>query len=402
MKKYLLGTTALVAAGMLVSAGDAAAQAKTQPVQVSVGGYHGQFLGYVSQDDRAGASATGKPAKTDVQSDSEIHFNGRTTLDNGITVGFRVELEGNSSSDQIDESYMFVESKFGRLEIGSLNNVAYRMHYKAPDVFTRGWLNEGNVQNFVVNTTRSPIFDSTLGVTAPRFFDNDSEKVNYYTPRFEGFQFGLTYVPEASQDRNGAVPQKDVGLTAGATYQNGFAVAGNFVRSFSGFDVAASAGYFRWQAPDNTGGVKADNPTLWNTGLNLGYAGFKVGASYGKITKGRVAGAGTFGAAPSFANAARLEGRAFDVGASYTFGPAAVALTYFNGDNDSSPTTGGTASSSGKDKFTALALTGNYKLGPGVNWDAALWTSKFQGNNSTTNLDDNKASGFVTGLVLVF
>lgn len=101
------------------------AQSKVQPIEVSIGGFHGQFVSYVDQDNVGDRSngRSGKLTPVDVTSDSEIHFNGRTTLDNGITLGFRLELEGNTAADQIDESYMFVEGGFGRVELGSLNNV---------------------------------------------------------------------------------------------------------------------------------------------------------------------------------------------------------------------------------------------------------------------------------------
>ncbi len=80
MKKHLLGTTALVAAGMFAMADTAAAQTKVGPVQVSVGGYYAEYVSYTSQDD-VGATTTGGSGKLtqfDQWSDKEIHFNGRT------------------------------------------------------------------------------------------------------------------------------------------------------------------------------------------------------------------------------------------------------------------------------------------------------------------------------------
>ena len=169
MKKQLLGTTALVAAGLFVlaDAGPASAQQKVEPIKVSVGGYVGAFVSIVDQDDvgNTAAGRDGELALIDTHTDQEIHFNGRTTLANGITIGFRIELEGNTEGDQIDESYLFLESKFGRLELGQVNNVHYRMAYKAPDVFTRGWVNEGNFTNVMVNPTGSPNGDSTINTT---------------------------------------------------------------------------------------------------------------------------------------------------------------------------------------------------------------------------------------------
>jgi outer membrane protein OmpU len=389
MKKQLLGTTALVAASMLAWSGDASAQ-KVQPVQVTVGGYFGQWLGYVDQDERSGASASGSPAKFDTRYDQEIHFNGRTTLDNGITVGFRVELEGATSGDQIDETYAFVESRFGRLEVGSLNSVNYKMHYTAPDVFTRGFVQEGQVFDWLVNTTGSPVSDSMFGNTVSRMWDNDSEKINYYTPRIEGFQVGFSYTPEARQDSN-AVIQESVG------YQNGWSAAGNFVRTFGSFDIAASLGYQTWSSPD---GNTAPDPEQYNAGLVVGFAGFKVGGSYGKMKDARQATSGTNAAAATGPGVTANNGRAWNAGASYTFGPASVSLTYMDTRNDDS--FAGSTTAIGDDKFTVLSLAGKYLIGPGVSIEAALFHSKMRGNNPTTETDDNKATGFITGMLLVF
>ena len=214
MRKQLLGTTALVAAGLcvLADAGPVSAQQKVEPIKVTIGGYVAPFVSFVDQDDVGPPNAStpagqgGKLLKVDTHTDQEIHFNGRTTLANGITIGFNIQLEGNTSGDQIDESFTFVQGNFGRIEIGQLNNVAYRMHFKAPDVFTRGGINEGNLPNFVLNPTGSPNNDSTILVTKHRFFDNDSDKINFYSPRIAGFQFGASYVPNATQDTAAPTP----------------------------------------------------------------------------------------------------------------------------------------------------------------------------------------------------
>jgi len=397
MKKHLLGTTALVAAGLFGLVDTAAAQTKVQPIQVSVGGYWGEFVSYTSQDDRGGAAFNQKLTQFDQWSDKEIHFNGRTTLDNGLTIGFRLELEGNTdASDQIDETYMFIEGRFGRLEIGALNNVQYRMGYNAPEAQTRPWSNEGNIFNVLANNTGSPLFDSMLGTTRSRFFDNDSEKLNYYTPRFEGFQLGVSYIPNSAQDRNGA---PDPISTA---YSRGLAAAVNFVRTFGAFDVAASAGYMRWQAPDIGVTGSSSDPKQWNVGLQLGYAGFKVGGSYGKISDGRGGASGTNATASTAGTAVTgVEGRAWDAGIMYTFGPAAVSLNYIDGRNDDGNVVTGTGG--GDDKFTMLSLAGKYTLGPGVSLEANVWTAKLE-SNGTGGLpnSENKGTGGVVGVVLVF
>ncbi len=95
-----------------------------------------QWVGYASQDDDLGVGGDARNdfSGTNTASDSEIHFKGSTTLDNGLQFGVNVQLEGNTSGDQIDESYLFVTGSFGRVEVGSENTAQYKMQYSAPDV----------------------------------------------------------------------------------------------------------------------------------------------------------------------------------------------------------------------------------------------------------------------------
>ncbi len=393
--RRLLATTALTFVGVWSGAGHA--QTNVEPLKLTVGGFFGQFVSYIHQDDVAARAngSSGKVTRIDESSNSEIHFNGRMGLANGLTLGFRVELEANTDADQIDESYMFLESRFGRLELGSINNVAYRMHYEAPEAFTRGWLtDDGNLTNNVVNPTGSPSLDSTLIGTQNRFFDNDSEKINYYTPRFSGFQVGVSYIPNSAQDRNSA---PDPISTA---YSRGLAAGANFVRTFGSFDVATSLGYMTWEGPQTSPTTSAPDPDAWQAGLQVGYAGLKVGGSYAEIRDGRSGSSGTNAAASTAGTGAnRVDGRAWNLGAMYTFGPAAVSLTYADGRNDSSPAAG---PSFGDDKFTGVSLAGKYTLGPGVSFEGVLFRTEFEGSGSTPPPNDNTATGLLFGLLLTF
>lgn len=405
MRKQLLGTTALVAAGLFVvaDAGPVSAQQKVEPIKVTIGGYVAPFVSFVDQDD-VGAAAPGTPAgragklvKIDTHTDQEIHFNGRTTLANGITIGFNVQLEANTSGDQIDESYTFVQGNFGRIEIGQINSVVYRMHFKAPDVFSRGGINEGNLPNFVANPTGSPTNDSTFLATNNRFFDNDGDKINFYTPRAGGFQFGVTYVPDSTQDTAAPTPRS-------TRYTQGYGVGANFVRALGPVNVQASAGYFTWQGPQLSATTNAPDPDLIQFGLVVGFGGFAIGASYAEVNDGRSnSGVPATAAVTAGAGPLRQEGRAYDIGASYTTGPVSVSITYFNGNNDDSPVA---AASLGDDEATGVALAGKYVLGPGISLDVLIFTVSLEGNGPpptpTSAPRNNDATGGVVGLVLVF
>src|SRR5690349_13470965 len=127
MKRQGWNSPALVAglAGIspVLLAGQAAAE---EGIKLSVGGFFRSAYMIVA-DDNDFAEA-GEDHNTDgFFSDAEIHFVGRTTLDNGLEVGARVELEGeteppsegNAGNGQIDEAWIWFSGGFGEIRIGS-------------------------------------------------------------------------------------------------------------------------------------------------------------------------------------------------------------------------------------------------------------------------------------------
>ena len=413
MKKQLLSTSALVAAGLVATAGAASAQTApaSSPIQITVGGYMYNFLSYTDQKDRTmgsgSAGITAKPTPVQVNTDNEIWFQGKTTLANGISVALRVELEANTESDQIDESFGIVEGAFGRIEIGSTDNSAYKMSIHAPDAGMG--IAIAGVQSFTSNVVANPsgssILDTPINTTLPRMTDNDSEKISYFTPRFEGFQIGLSYVPELTQDRAGIG-----GVRYNSnTYHSGFTAGLNFTRAFGPIDIAASAGYARFSKPDSTavtGNGTLSDPQGYLAGAQVGYAGFRVGGSYLKQKDFAAVSAGQTGAATAMSGAGwtgatgqLLNGQSYDLGLTYTFGPAVVGIDYFHGKNKGLTTAGNGA---GSDRVDGGAVTGRYQLGPGVNVEASVFHFEVKGNATTSGYDKNNATGLMTGLLLNF
>ena len=95
MKRALYGSTALVAASLLAGQAQAA-----DGVKLGVGGfYHGAAGAAISENWDNGGIEGNTRAHAFKQS-IEVYFSGETTLDIGLTVGARVELEGQTAGDQ--------------------------------------------------------------------------------------------------------------------------------------------------------------------------------------------------------------------------------------------------------------------------------------------------------------
>src|SRR5262245_4611567 len=113
MKKLLLGTSALFGAAAVATPALA-----EEPIKLAVGGFFKTaYMVVIDDDDEI---ELGNERNTDgFFSDSEIFFTGSTVLDNGLEVGARVELEGETDGDQIDEAWIFFSGGFGEVRIGS-------------------------------------------------------------------------------------------------------------------------------------------------------------------------------------------------------------------------------------------------------------------------------------------
>lgn len=365
MKKVLLGTTALVAAGMMASSPVVAAE----KISAKLGGYMEQWVGYSSIDDATGRDVDG----FDIKSDSEIFFLGSTTLDNGIEFGINVQLEANSNSgDQIDESYLIVKGSFGEINLGDENSAMYKMHYAPTDYGIT--LNSGDQGDWAaIGSTGGPsgsgYFRNPYGSTyIEPAAANDATKLTYYTPRFGGFQLGASYAPDANQDNN-TTPNRDTVLSDMVT------VGANFKGEFSGVSLGASAGYGTFlNAPTN-----AEEPQAYNFGLTIGFGGFEVGGSYAK----------------SEDNSNGIDGDGYNIGVSYTTGPLGVSLSYFTGDREGL----GTVANPESEQKT-VHLSANYTLGPGVTAAATLGHAEF--DSDTAGVGENEATYLVTGIKLSF
>ncbi|HEY9567904.1 MAG TPA: porin [Thalassobaculum sp.] len=365
MKKVLLGTSALVAAGMMASTPVLAAE----KISVRVGGYMEQWFGYSSVDDRAGRDLDG----FNHTSDSEIHFVGSTTLDNGIEFGVNVQLEANSNSgDQIDESYLYAQGSFGEINLGDENSAMYKMHYSPTDYGIT--LNTGDQGDWAglsgSGLTSAGFFRGTLGSTyvEPQQA-NDTAKLTYYTPRFGGFQFGASYAPDDRQDNND-LADRDTRLTDMVTF------GANYKGEFGGFSVGVSGGYGTYLSAPNG----SNEPEAWNAGLVVGFGGFQLGGSY----------------ADSSETNNGTDGEAYNVGVSYTTGPLGVSLNYFNGEVKGNIGSGGTVAQTEQDTFH---LAANYTLGPGVVASATLGHAMFESDDVA---GEQEATYLVTGIKLSF
>ena len=355
MKKHLLASSALVAAGCVALTSGAVAQNKPT---LSVGGYLNEIVGVIINKPDTHADT----AALDVHNDGEIHFRGNATLDNGIKIKAQAELEISehsnyyrptppggpiTSQDIIDEVYVNVSGSFGQLRLGQDDSVGWLMLAGYSGSWATGvgqtlafdaneWVNTGVTPGWILSIVSG---------------SGDGEKLSYISPRISGLQVGFSYTPNT-------VEHNDWEFSTTDGVHNMIAGAINYVGKFGETSVG---GGFAYETGKNEGG---DNPKDWAVALRADFGPARVAGAYRDIAKDK---------------------RIFDVGVRYKMGANSFSLTYANGQQHKSVGTG---------KRTAAMLSYARQLGAGVKWHANLIHAN--GGNKKTGL------AFSTGIGLSF
>lgn len=350
MKKQLFATTAIVAAfGMGASA------AQAQDASLSLSAFSNFYANWVDQDVPGGGY---HESDYDFSTNTEFSVNGEVTLDNGITAGMMVQVEadnndGNGATDNIDENIVFLEGSFGLIELGHEDGASDTMRYGATSVKAVYPGTFNNTTGTFVNLNGSTPILTGFGDSG------DATKVNYYTPRFAGFQLGITHAPDANADA--VFPGRAAGENT--DFWEGGA---NYVNSFNGFDLAASL-----TGTTFNGSNGGDN---WNAspGLVLGFGGFEIGGSAG------------------FGETGGEDTVAYDLGVGYSVGPWSMSLTGFMAEQD--------LAGGGEDERSEVALGINYALGPGV----SVYASGAVGELDNDSAADNDYTSLLGGVGVSF
>ena len=296
MKRALLGTTALLGAGL---AGAQPAEADS-PITLSVGGFFRTAYLIVADDDGLRTPFDPEPGfdknKDGVFSDAEIHIMGRTVLDNGLEVGARVELEGETKGDtdpgddeddgdQIDEAWVYFAGGFGEFRVGSDDEALANACILPP----------GGTANFSAfspnqwgaNAAGSFLFGTVTNSACSGVDDkSDAQKILYFSPVFAGFQLAASYTPnpdsETHVDGVGphvGMPPKNLGDNSPDADHDASVY---LTYSYQGRDWGLTwGGGGSWEfGTDSDEFTDYEDQDFYQTGLNLDVGRFSIGGVF--------------------------------------------------------------------------------------------------------------------------
>jgi outer membrane protein OmpU len=356
MKKVLLGTSALLGAGLVASPAFAA-----EGIKLSVGGFF--KTAYMVNFDDDGEGEPGNDTATDgFFSDSEIYFRGSTVLDNGLEVGARVELEGETDTDQIDEAWIFFSGGFGEIHIGSEDEALANNCILPPGGtgnFSAFSPNQWGANTLTTNTACTGVDDR-----------GDAQKIFYVTPSFGGFQVALSYTPNGGDERHSVAGSNEEGgphlgmpVNNDDESRHNVSLYGTYSYEGDGWGLTAGAGAsFEGQVEQAAGAQDREKSDFYQGALNLSFGNFAIGGVFEY-----------FNDAASFDDSnggPETDGDFWVAGAgiSYSFDPFTVGVQYSHRDDDID-VEGVEDSEYNLDR---IVLTGNYAMGPGVAIDGSL------------------------------
>ena len=391
MKKHVLYGTAFAAATMLVAGGALAAD-KKKP-SISVNGYYDALVGGILDEsqEKGGKDMAADTSGADVRTDTEIHFNGRATLDTGMKIHARVEMEGQQGGgERIDEYFLSVSGSFGKIILGGTGGAPVKMLAG----FSGSWATG-------VGETLAFDSDDWVGSGAgkgtfytlqhSRLDTGDANKATYISPKFGGFQIGLTYSPNMVNDDSGSRVNADTGLHDGL--EGAVSYSGKF--GDVGFGVGAGMTAYQGANKKATGQTctidskveggafscklnvnPTDDTSDWLVAGRIDFGGgFRIAVAHKQVTNDNKA----------------QQGQLTDVGVRFITGSNSFSLTGAYGEMDQ----GGASYS---------AVMGSYarSLGPGMKAHVNLIRNQSDNGMKGDDKVENSGTALVSGLKVVF
>jgi len=270
MKKLLIGTTALVAGGLI--AGSAMAAEVDVAPEIIDDGFTVTWSGYVRAGFYAGDTScstanplvpcnapTNAPLIAVQSNDSAVPVSGELqlfaeqTLANGLRVGGEIDLDidnGTGSAVQIDELWLFIDGNFGQIRLGqkegALDSIggggkpgwgAFNGSTDGPDMAPLAGIGG------VAIGSRGSIED----------ISGDQAKVTYLSPTFAGINFAVSFSPDPQgQFATGRSLALNGNAGAGVNqYLNEWSAAANATQTYGDYTMRIAGGFTSAEAENN-------------------------------------------------------------------------------------------------------------------------------------------------------
>jgi len=381
MRQALLRTSILAGLGSLAGVIGVGSAEASDGIKLEVGGFFSNaYVGVI--DGKHSAHHWGEHRNYDaLKHDAEVNFSGEATLDNGLTVEARLELEGENSDDQIDKSWIAVSGVFGVIRVGDQDDA---LELQCPYV-------PGGTANFSAFSptgwgANTPISSNSYCFSA----DNDSQKIAYISPTYRGFQLAVSYTPSANAEN-----YTQQGVNNAGAPSNPDGTAHHIVSTYVTYAFEGEEWSFNWGA-GGSWQLARNNAPQTGDGRSSAYQ------TSGSVTFGSWSVGGTF----EYFNQGGRDNDMWTAGAGvayYATDALGLGLQYSHGRYDGD-FLGDGLGESGAHNLNRVVVTATYNLAPGVDLDADIGYTWYRDTRSGTSdgLDDYQAAEIGIGSSLTF
>ncbi len=416
MIKRLLLTTALVSMSAAFADGYAP---MAKDFDIKLGGDFDFQSGFRSQKKEythSGAAGAGNELgitrnnkSVGFDTTANVYLDAKNTTAQGMTYGAHVGIQTTTASNRnvnnhhMNQSYLFVEHKdMGRVEAGSNEDAANAMSITGASVASAtggiagdwwkyvvlsgsGATNFATASQFILSPAVSM---NTLPLATGGLLGDNTEqarKLTYYTPKYNGFQLGLSYAPDVRNEASSAVLPQSTAANGGL--ENAFAAGASWegkMHKDHALKVAATAvmGKPKYVAGTATSS-KVEDTKVYNVGAKYTFQDM-VSLALGYTDSGKT---------NLVKDAGLKKGHAYTGGVSVAMDKFTVSLTSM-------------LSEVNKNKATLYSLGADYKMAPGLMPYAEVTTfdlKQKRANNATTVADKkNKGTAFILGTKVKF
>jgi len=197
-----------------------------------------------------------------------------------------------------------ISDDYGELYLGEVLNVGAMLSVSAPDIGVMK-IENSSLVDFIDNPNQinkdGNIKFSTLNA-AYLNADGRAEKITYISPEISGFTYGFSYMENYHDKKGYSYILNDNQTGEGKVF------ALSYYKDFGKYELTTSVAY----------GLYDDDNDM-SFGINLQKGNLTLGAAYRKTY---------IDGAMAIQDQAYREANIYNIGASYSFGPAAVSLSY--------------------------------------------------------------------------
>ena len=349
MRRVLTSSGALL--GVLAAGG-----AQADGIKLDVGGEYKAAYQAVFDDDEEGEPGNERNTHGFFQ-DAEIHFTGSTVLDNGLEIGARIELTGETDEDQIDESWIYFSGGFGEARIGALDDALELMCVIPP----------GGTENFSAFSPDQWGANTLTTNSVCTVVDDEgaAQKILYLSPIFEGFQLGLSFTPSGDKKDHddGVGPHIGMPTNEDDESRNNVSVYATYTYEAEEWHLQiAGGGSWEGHVEKADGEPNREESEFYQGGILIGFGEVEIGAALQYYNDDD-----TFVA--TLKNGDIVADRwVLGIGAAYEVEPWIFGIGYSINDTEIK------IRGEPDESFTQqrAALTAIYELGPGIDLDGEL------------------------------